>query len=605
MYVNANWSEEIGDVATDNYYNPSKTVTRYVGADAAKTIDNAISYLLASTETGHEGEGMIELTENASYKITQALGTTENGVTNMTLQSRVDNPDLSHHATVSGTVDAGKATTLKLDHLSIQGSVLASTEAASTLTFNYSSVSGNVTGNGTVVINGVSATTETEKKVSTFSGTTIAAGGTLTVNGGIITVRDLVGGKVNASAAGATSVTINGANDMTYVSSTIYGGSIVTSGGNVTQSEAASVTVDVSGTKKATLTGGIYAGGQVLSGGTMNVSGNRTVTFTGLGSNLGFTGRVSGGVQGSGTKNVSGTATLVFNSFNGKFNGSISDFNTITVTGATQLQLGRRQTLTGSTGLTFAITDTTTTTDGAMYTLRASDSWEFSKTITVAQSNTASTGIYTLVGNAGGVNFGDFTFSVAGQSAALGTVYEDANHNKYMLTYADNKLTLNYTKATKSLMMGSSSAPQTPAVDAIGINDTLAGANATATKITGVADLKTDTAGAKNLGSVSNILDSYEVDGTSVATNGEATQIAGSDTVETGDDVWAKLTSSNGSLIVSWGKTQDQVNGALNAYDANDEVKSAGFTLAATDDDLEDNGIENSDYTKKDNGKLA
>ena len=399
------------------YADPTISVKRNIGYDAAASIDNAIGYIVADETGANAGKGWIELTENVTYSISTALGTAANKVTEMTLRSRAD----WGNAKVTGDINAGAATTLNLENLTATGSVY---------------------GAGTVNITGA--------KANRFSGTNIAAGGELNITGGTYTTRYIAGGAYNTDSTAPGSVTINGAADRTSINGSIYGGSIASGSGiAVTQTGKASVTID--STDLVAIASGIYAAGLARAGATLNVTGDREVTFTGSGANLNFAGRVSGAAQVTGTGSAAnitgGSANLNFADFTGKFNGSISDFNTITISGGSAVEFGRRQTLTGNTALSFALnSDSDSTTGTAMYSVRDKNAWEFAKSITITADSSTKSGSYVLADNYA-AGFDGFTFTVAGQNYTLGNTTTDNYGNTYSVGYAGEKLSLTFGNA--------------------------------------------------------------------------------------------------------------------------------------------------------------
>ena len=123
--------------------------------------------------------------------------------------------------------------------------------------------------------------------------------------------------------------------------------------------------------------------------------------------------------------------------------------------------------------------------------------------------------------------------------------------------------------------------------------------------VTGISSLTTDVAGAKTIvGSVDDVLASASIDGVAADLNGTKVQIAGAATAETTDDIWASLTkNSDDSLTVAWGRSEEEVTAALDAFKA-DNTLSIGDAVVATATTLDDADTTN-DFSKKENGKLA
>ena len=83
-----------------------------------------------------------------------------------------------------------------------------------------------------------------------------------------------------------------------------------------------------------------------------------------------------------------------------------------------------------------------------------------------------------------------------------------------------------------------------------------------------------------------------------------ATQIAGTETTETSDDVWASLNKVDNSLVVAWGRSDAEVGAALEAFKA-DSTLTLGDALVADATSLAD-GAQVADFDeKKSNGTLA
>ncbi|MEA4862372.1 MAG: hypothetical protein AB7F40_09865 [Victivallaceae bacterium] len=155
---------------------------------------------------------------------------------------------------------------------------------------------------------------------------------TVSISGGAA-LNNVVGGAhaegANAAATvGSVAITIAGAT----ISGNVYGGGYVNDLGVSTVSGAVSITID-STENLVSIYGNIYAGGanpQRSSGGTALVSGGASITFSGYGDKLSFSGSVSGDGAVSGT--VSGARSFAFDNFYGDFTGQIRDFTMLEVT---------------------------------------------------------------------------------------------------------------------------------------------------------------------------------------------------------------------------------------------------------------------------------
>ena len=90
---------------------------------------------------------------------------------------------------------------------------------------------------------------------------------------------------------------------------------------------------------------------------------------------------------------------------------------------------------------------------------------------------------------------------------------------------------------------------------------------------------------------------------------GTATRVAGTDTADTSDDIWASLNKADGfnkPLVVAWGRSEEEVASALTAFNtesANGNL-ALGDAVVATATTLDDSDTTN-DFSKKNNGTLA
>ena len=121
--------------------------------------------------------------------------------------------------------------------------------------------------------------------------------------------------------------------------------------------------------------------------------------------------------------------------------------------------------------------------------------------------------------------------------------------------------------------------------------------------ITGISSLSVDTYGVKAIaGNVDNILANATIESQSANTNG-IFQLAGADTIETSDDIWAGLgTDDSGDTIVAWGREENFVSDTLAAFEYKD--LAIGDTFAAS---VADSSSIGDDANKKNNthGTLA
>ena len=118
---------------------------------------------------------------------------------------------------------------------------------------NTTTVTGNVTGGGTVTVGGGNSTTVTGN---------VTGGGTVTVGGGNSTT-------VTGNVTGGGTVTVGGGNSTTVTGNVTGGGSVTVGGGNtttVTGNVTGGGTVTVGGGNSTTVTGNVTGGGNVTVG---------------------------------------------------------------------------------------------------------------------------------------------------------------------------------------------------------------------------------------------------------------------------------------------------------------------------------------------------
>ena len=407
VVINAAWTADPYGSVMDG------DVERFVGIDAANSLDSAVEYIRGYNEgTGFEPDGNATAVGTAKMELVKGsyvlsndkyLMTAENGVTNLTLAAR-----------------DGAAVTV--------GGRLHASDKGDTLTVKNVSFSSWVFGGGNLIINNAEAAKTTARLIAGLDNASCDFATKITLNGGTFT-GNIIGGSFSDNAAtsitvsGTTSVTVGGS-DAVSVTGYIYGASYATTAGNVEQTGDASVTVDAS-SSTVSIRGNIYASGEGI---TMN--GDTTVTFKGDADRLTFTGRVSANATDY-------DELLVFDGFSGKFNGSILGFDSIVIIGETSLELGRRQTQTKETTLQFVLDGAGADAEEAMFIVRDSDSWEFSKTVIINVTGAAA-GSYVLVGNYDGVADQAELLDKFDFEAADGADLES------MIRYENNQIILDY-----------------------------------------------------------------------------------------------------------------------------------------------------------------
>ncbi|MBE6362918.1 MAG: hypothetical protein E7054_04615 [Lentisphaerae bacterium] len=403
--VDGDWSSKVPyQAVTDG------TTERIIGYDAADSLDDAVSFIKGRPEGLNwgtaDGDAMIELTEGKYTLTTGTLMTDANGVTQLTLKGRD-----GQTATITGVIagsDGSDETTLTLENVRIQGELY---------------------GGGKLVINNASDLRSSGNSIAAgVLNADMANGSELVLNGGYFGNRVIAGGSVNTEAGktitvdGKTSLVIdNKSTAQMVITGSLVGGSWAGEG-TVVQTKDAEILINV---ENATwIRGNIFVNGGAGNG-TLTMNGNSMITFTGNASLLTFTGTVNA-INGEDT-----TEAVVFNNFTGEFNGSISGFDTITISGDTSLELGRRQHNTANTELEFVINSETGT--DAMYIVRDANYWEFAKTINIDVDN-AKVGNHVLVDNyIKGFEGFTFTFGETDAVYTLGTA----------VTVADKQYTVN------------------------------------------------------------------------------------------------------------------------------------------------------------------
>ena len=227
--------------------------------------------------------------------------------------------------TASNAVIAGKAGNASVNQ--VAAGINSVVNSSNTITLSAVKVSGNVYGGALVL--------DAKGKIANRGdiGTAVVNGSTTVNLNNVISVKSVFGGGAGYGAVSNGDVTINYNGGKV---STIYGGG-----------DRADVHGDVNINISAT-TGGkiskIYAGGK-----NSNVYGKATVTFSGNGGL--YDNFFSGTVYGTGQKgSVTGGSELVFDDYSGKFKGSIQAFDTVTISGSSNVIFtkGQHKTMKGA-----------------------------------------------------------------------------------------------------------------------------------------------------------------------------------------------------------------------------------------------------------------
>ena len=405
--INSDWSGTGTVYDVDRYRN--------MGFDAASDLNSAISYVRGHNNpyetTGeggrNKGDALISIAADGKYTASGYLMTAAddytttdivegNGVTNLVLEGR-EGVVAEINNTLRGS-DGSVATSLTINNLKLTGNVYG----GGIVTINNGA---DVRASGTAIAGGLGLEVAGDLSMANDS--------SLVINGGTYVNSILAGGSFtdNADAkitvSGETKIEINNTgSEVLTISRNIYGGSYAAKG-EITQSGDAYVVIDSS--NEVVLRGNIYAAGGNGSG-TLNMTGDTFVTFTGDAANLTFTGTVYGDDTND---------TVIFKDFAGTFNGSLREVESLTISGKTQLELGRRQTTTANTELTFSVTSAT---GKALYTVRDMNRWEFSKNINITIDG-AKTGTHVLVDNYA-AGYDGFTYTLADNAYTLGSTVE-------------------------------------------------------------------------------------------------------------------------------------------------------------------------------------
>ena len=419
VVINAAWADKVPyQQVIDG------TTDRSVGFDAASDLAKAVEYIRGwNVGQGWDngslqmGDAKIELVAGKYSLATGTLMTSANGVTQLTIAARD-----GETATLTGVLrgsDGSTATTLTIEDTRIQATELY---GGGKLVINNGA---DDKSSGNVIAAGIGNTTANSE-------ITMANDSALVINGGYFNNRILVGGSVaNAEGAkvtvkGDTSLVIdNNSGETLTIAGNIYGGSWAAKG-EVVQTGDASILINAD--EALNIRGNIYVSGGASANGTLTMKGDSTITFTGNADNLTFT----GSVNASQTDN---DEIVVFNDFNGKFNGSLIGFDSITISGSSSLEFGRRQTGTADTELNFVVDGNTGAE--AMYTVRDANNWEFSKEIIITVDAFTVSNNFILVDNFA-KGFEDFTFTINGTS------YDWTEAQNNGLTYVGNQLVYNY-----------------------------------------------------------------------------------------------------------------------------------------------------------------
>ncbi len=200
---------------------------------------------------------------------------------------------------------------------------------------------GHYVAGGTVALTGNTEVTISDGTFNRFvgGGNIVNTGATMRITGD--STLNISGGVFNEVVAGGSNsqggkITYRGATITTNISGgtfnkRVFGGNIASKQVYATKNAASVTLIDIENNSDINLnidsgSNDIYFGSDIVAGSYTNgkVIGTTTVTFTGLGENLDFTGVLTGDSTSAGEANkyVTGTRTLVFDDFDGDFSAS-------------------------------------------------------------------------------------------------------------------------------------------------------------------------------------------------------------------------------------------------------------------------------------------
>ena len=255
---------------------------------------------------------------------------------------------------MAGVSSAMSSATAEMEKLTSDGTQNVTISGKVAMTFNETAlpsmiVGGNFNNAGETAVSsaingGVALTFNNTSATSwIFGGSYVASGNAQdTISNGV--TLDFTGNGTYFHIFGGSRVEKGGSGIVSNVDITISGGDYtgyIAAGGYATSSSSSLVTGDTAITVNTTdavvsFGNSIYLGGYAhLSDSIAQVNGDSTIIFTGLGSNLNFSGSVNGCGFGDGDASMGGEQEIVFVDFTGDFNGIIREFDTISFAGDT------------------------------------------------------------------------------------------------------------------------------------------------------------------------------------------------------------------------------------------------------------------------------
>ena len=423
IYINSDWNAAVG---TNVVWNGNQ---RIVGMDAAKTVEQAVEIVRGEDNNGVR-EAEIYVVKGDTYTTPAAMMTSTNGVQKLSLKA--DNQGVDGPLANGNEIGRGAA--------QLRGTVAA--------------VEAGLTGSYEFELSNISTRANVLGGAEIKNGEAVASSTTLTIDGGNHMGSQVVAGNFITSAGDyaidSSKIVIKNTTGATMsITGRVYGGSMLVGTGIAVAQDSAEIVIDSSSNGQISMRGDIYAAGSNgVAGNTLTVT-NTKVTFTGDAANLVFTGRVSGGAAGETIGAIVADdnrfSELVFADFNGTFKGLIQDMDVITISGNSEVEFSRKQTLTADTDINFVLDGRTSTE--AMFTVNKFG-WTYGDTISVTTgSDFANDMNYTLIDvSDAGIDVSGFTFKLNGKNYSIGSEISVGNFNFSLSIAADGDLVLNVDK---------------------------------------------------------------------------------------------------------------------------------------------------------------
>ena len=319
------------------------------GADAGGSVIDAYTNILGGTITGQiVGGGMGDVSGDVEL--------------NISIDSAKPTGAYIYGGSIGGNI--GRSVLVNITKGVFQGIIVAGSRASgkgSSVSMGLSgvsiSISLDISGEGTAHISNPLAIASKVDTAWIFAGQAMDGGSFLGRNTSIkvssgAAVKYLVGGGA-ADGAGSFAEVYNAHINVhaATVTGGIWGAGYAYNGGEAEAGDV-SITITSDNTGVTSISGDIHTGGIVLGGSGSVMYRTGTVTFTGSGDYLNFSKTVDG--AGSGWKQTH----LVFKDFTGGFNGNITNFKRVALSGDTSVDI--RNAYTDCTELVFDLSERTT-----------------------------------------------------------------------------------------------------------------------------------------------------------------------------------------------------------------------------------------------------